>query len=140
MSNVSKGNSTELLYKKWLQTKGMKVHKAARAGFVRLGARSFCQSHDIFGCLDIIAITKDTTIGAQCTTNSGRSARRKKIEAVGEWPLSWTIQLVSHETKEDPTNKRKKVHLWKIETFNIPNGKWDEPIEIPFNPKELRGQ
>ena len=39
------------------------------------------RKHDLFGCIDILAIGNDETLAVQVTSKSNMSARIKKIEA-----------------------------------------------------------
>jgi hypothetical protein len=131
------GNDSELLFQKWLAFDGWVAHRAARAGFVKLpNGRSFCQSHDLFGCLDFIAFLGDRVWCVQVTTQAGRSDRRRKIEAVG-WPPSWRVSVVSHETTEDPANRARKKHWWRCEDYGdeIRDGAkvWSPPVATGFD-------
>ena len=81
MNRGVKGSVAELLLQKWLEAQGWLVHRAARAGFIRLpNDKSFCRSHDIFGCFDLLAVRQRPALGdstcwaIQVTTQTGRSA------------------------------------------------------------------
>jgi len=136
-SNVQKGNETELLFVKWLKKEGYTVHRAARAGFIKLpNGKSFCQSHDMFGALDILAFRDDSVWAVQMTSQSGRSARRAKVSAI-EWPPSWKVSIISHETTQDPNHRARKLHFWKVENLNYENGGWYIQPAVQFSKKEV---
>jgi len=133
----AKGRKAELLVAGWLQDQGYYVHLAAATGVVKVGKKTFVKSHDLFGCIDIIAIRREPQSHVhfvQVTTDKGRSKRRRKIERLaGFWPKGTSISIVSHVTEQDPTNKRRKKHFLKFEEF-LPGGlavKEGQLVEIP---------
>lgn len=131
----SKGKKAELLYKKWLESQGYLCHKAAPGSLIRIGRKTFCRSHDIFGCIDVLGINSSRspcTIAAQITTQAGRSARKAKIEAITKWPISWSVVLVTHEKVKEDT---KTVNRWKIEQYV--GTEWSDIYYEEFDPKEL---
>lgn len=130
-----KGNEAELLVKTWLEANGWTVHRAAQGNLVRLPGRApFTKSHDLFGCLDLLAIKPggiEETWAVQVTTQNGRTARRRKLEGVA-WPVSWKVSLVSHETTEDPANRRRRSHFLKVEDY-MGDARWGEPQAAPID-------
>ena len=136
-SNTQKGAESELLFKKWLESEGWTVHRAARTGFVRLpNGKSFCQSHDLFGALDILAFKKNEVWAVQMTSQSGRSARRVKVALV-PWPTNWRVSIISYETTPDPANKTRKLHWWRVEDMIPGTELWKDPTAVQFNKKEV---
>ena len=161
----SKGNKSELIFEKWVSYIGIKAHHRFRrsAAVTKDFAgkpKIFTFSHDGFGCLDLIAILNSQakkelsknfrityddqsdelnslefdTWAVQITTQSGRSQRRRKIEEIA-WPESYLVHLVSHEITEDPVNRRKKQHFWKIQQYK--NASWLDSIAISFDLTEI---
>ena len=149
-----KGSGAELLVVGWLESQGFTCHKAQAGGMTRVGPRWVVQSHDLFGCIDVLGIRKlDLATGlrppevwaAQVTTDGGRSKRRRKIEALSHaWPDSWKVSIVSHVTeKAGRVNK----HFMKVEDYCgvgvNPDGStehawsWREPIEFDAKKTEL---
>lgn len=140
-----KGSEAERLVESWLQMNGWTTHRAAATGFHRYekkgGGHGFAvKSHDLFGCIDILAFRRslardeDETWAIQVTTQGGRSARRRKIEPV-DWPYSWRISLVSHESTPDPANRARKLHFIKAEDFE-PVG-WLPAEAFQIDPKAI---
>jgi len=134
------GNAAELLLQKWLESCGYLVHRAARAGFVRL-SNGVClsKSYDVFGCLDFLALPRVDAPDAggvwaiQVTTQKGRSPRRKKIlEHLAYWPSAWRISIVSQETIPNPANLAKRLYFWRVEDLDTDMGMWGKPTAIPF--------
>lgn len=135
----SGGAEAELLFEKWLKAEGWTYHRAAAAGVVRLpGGRTFCKSHDLFGCLDFLAflpaVAGSAVWGVQVTTQSGRAARRKKVAALN-WPLAWRVSIVSHEVTPDPAHRGRRRHHWVIEDL----GRFASHARkvVPFDPATL---
>lgn len=143
-SRGKKGNEAELLFKKWLEWRGYTVHRAARAGFVQRGDMKFCQSHDLFGVFDMLAIAPGATWAVQVTTQNGRTVRRRKIEALKDaLPRDWLVTLVTHEATENPAHRGRRLNFWRLEHFSkvsITGGTgnerdWDKPDAVAFDPK-----
>lgn len=135
-----KGSEAERLVQLWLEREGWMVHRAAATGLVKLpNGRTICKSHDLFGCLDLLAIRcdMDATWGLQVTTQKGRSARRRKIEGVTAWPSTWRIYLASHEVVPDPAKRSRRIHYVKLELYNQAEKKWLEPTTIQIDVKEI---
>ncbi len=155
-----KGSAGELLVVGWLESQGFTCHKAAATGMVKIGPRWTVKSHDLFGCIDIIAIRKlpygptfdpVETWAVQVTTDGGRSKRRRKIEALSRaWPGSWKVSIISHVTEPAASNKRgnrRNRHFMKVEDYVgegvNPDGStehswsWREPIEFDAKKTEL---
>lgn len=133
-----KGSDAELLFEKWLAAEGWTYHRAAAAGFVTLpGGRKVCKSHDLFGCLDFVAFkTGRDTLGVQVTTQSGRTARRRKIEKI-DWPGDWHVAIVSHEAIPDPAHLGLRKHYWRFEYY-MNDRLWEKPPRtIEFDPKAV---
>jgi hypothetical protein len=129
------GQEAERIVEAWLELEGWEVHRAAAAGAIKdpKTGRHFVKSHDIFGCLDMVAIkpgAKPDTRGVQVTTATGKSARRRKIEG-HRWPPTWQVLLVSHEVTEDPAHRRRLKHFLKVEEFR--DGKWSEPRAVAID-------
>jgi len=147
-SRGTKDKEAELLLHKWLLSKGYLVHKAARAGFIRMpGGQSFCQSHDIFGCFDILALQKKGLCPPefpqswllQVTTQAGLPARRKKIDAVSDKiPDNILISLVTHERTQDPANRSRSKNFWRMQNWNHDTKSWNEPTAVEFHAGEIR--
>ena len=122
-----KGGAAELLVKGFLEESSFLVHRAAAGGMTSYGkGKFFVRQNDLFGCVDLLGIRRglvftDETWAVQVTTESGRSKRRRKMEMV-EWPISWRISIVSHETMYDPARKRGKLDFLKIQDYT--GGKW----------------
>lgn len=150
----TQGRDAELLLAKWLRAEGWLVHLAARAGFNRLpNGASICSSHDLFGAFDALAmracpgrerVTRFWFL--QVTTQNGRVARRRKIEALADHlPTMQEFQysLVSHERTPDPANLRRSWHHWRIEDYLHDEGwtgegwEWTSPRAVAFDPEAL---
>jgi hypothetical protein len=130
----AKGAEAERIVEAWLELEGWTVHRAAAAGMIRLpGGKTFVKSHDLFGCLDMVAfhLGKPETRGVQVTTASGKSNRRRKIE-LHRWPVHWEVLLVSHETTQDPANRRRNAHFLKVERY-LGDRKWGETSAISID-------
>lgn len=151
-----KSGEAELLAKKWLESLGWSVHRAAKTGLKRITRPDGTpvlrrdgkpmvvnESHDLWGCVDLMAIRASGAWALQVTTQSGRSERRRKIERVA-WPDSWRVSLVSHEAVEDPAHRGRRKHFWRVEDFGghleevplLPRT-WQEPDAIEFRPSEV---
>lgn len=157
-SRGKKSTEAELLCKKWLESLGWTVHKAAKTGLKRItrpdGAPVLRrdgkpmvvnESHDIFGCVDLLAIRPDGAWAVQVTTQAGRSERRRKVERV-PWPDAWRVSLISHEATEDPANRARRKHSWRVEDFGsylvgAPRPRtWQVPVAVEFRPGEVEDQ
>jgi hypothetical protein len=91
------GDTDEKLVQTWLEMQGFLVHRAAATGRIKIGGRWIQRSHDLYGCIDLLAIQPAGVWACQVTTLSNRSARRKKIEKVERhWPNDWRISVVVH--------------------------------------------
>lgn len=130
-----KGSEAERLLQKWLEADKWTVHRAARAGFIRLpNGKGFCRSHDIYGCIDLLAIKRYEpnlqfeTWALQVCTAGGRSERRRKIEGI-RWPLTWRVTLASHETTQDPADRRRVRGFWRFEDYQG-DSKWSCPVAV----------
>lgn len=150
-SRGKKASEAELLFAKWLRLRGWIAHRAAATGMKKLedGAgnpirdprtgkpRFVVQSHDIWGCIDVVAFkpTGDV-LAAQVTTQEGRNARRRKLEGL-PWPADpkWRVVLVSHEAVEDPAHRARRLHFWKVERLTA--GTWKLEQLVPFSPTEV---
>lgn len=106
--------------------------------------RIFSQKRDIFGCIDLIAMSDDKIWFAQVTSKAGVSARRRKIEK-RKWPSRLMayryvrVSIFTHSMKQSSDDKRRYVHTWHIEDFipGINNWYWSDPVEINFDIKDL---
>jgi hypothetical protein len=132
------GSEAERLVKAWLELAGWTVHRAAATGLTRLpGGGFFARSHDLFGCIDLLAFKLGAlpheTHAIQVTVASSRSARRKKIEALA-WPVSWRVSVVVHGTRPKVVG-RGNDHFFKIEDYE--NGAWREPVAIQVDMKAI---
>jgi len=156
MNRGLKGSEAELLAQKWLQSEGWLVHRARPSSLVTLPPkfpgdkpRTFCQSHDVFGCLDLIAISATRGTWAWQVTSassaSAKSDRRRKIEAVEAWPSSWRVSLVTHERTPDPANRARSISWWRVEDYTLSGladdggavRAWSPAIAIRFDPREV---
>lgn len=80
MSKVALGDELERRTCKWLESVGYKAERVSRRA--RFGGR------DLFGCVDLVAVSPEAIILGQVTTKNGASARRKKIRESGlQWPV-----------------------------------------------------
>jgi hypothetical protein len=154
MSRGRKAGKAELLVKGWLEMNGWLVHRAAQTGYFTYETAGgdegrACKSHDLFGCIDLLAIKPADaprscqepsveTWAIQVTTQAGRSARRRKIEKVKHWPISWKVSILSHETIPDPANRSHKLHYLKKETWQhgVVTG-WSDSTAFAIKAKEI---
>ena len=80
------------------------------------------RSHDMFGCLDLLAIRETNpddgrlVWAIQTTTAAGRTARRRRLEAVA-WPDSWRVSVVTHEAQVDPAHRARRLHFLRVDTW-----------------------
>lgn len=153
MRRGTSDSEAERLLVRWLEAEGWLVHRAMRsvkrwpapgprcAACGRGREKVLTVSHDIFGAIDVLAIlrvdepTRRQTWALQVTTQAGRAARRRKLEAVG-WPASWRVSLVSHEATPDPANRSRRRHHWAVE--DLIDGAWRERVAVEFRPADLR--
>lgn len=138
----SRGREAELLFARWLRAQGWLVHLAAPTGFKRLpDGRAVTSSHDIFGVFDVIAISTSPRAKVwlvQITTQAGRSARRRKIEAIADKlprVAMVSVSLVSHERTPDPAHRGRSVHSWRVEDLGATG--WLKPRAVQFFPRDL---
>jgi hypothetical protein len=106
--------AAELLFEKWLHARGYKfAHR-----FRRVQQGPISKAHDGFGALDFLVLDseRDGFWGVQVTTQAGRCARRRKIEAV-PWPSDFYVLLVSHETTQDPAHRGRRLNFWRVEQY-----------------------
>ena len=72
------------------------------------------RKHDLFGCIDLLAIGNNETVAVQVTSKSNLSARRHKIEETEAYPemlrSGWRIVLHGW-FKENNRWKLKEVEL-----------------------------
>lgn len=132
------GNEAEKLVMSWLELAGWLVHRAARAGFIKTAESAFCRSHDMFGVLDLIAIQRESipeTWALQVTTHNGLTERRRKLESIKHWPVSWRVSLASHETTQDPANRTRRLHFVRIEDYD--GARWLPAQAIQFDYDEV---
>lgn len=148
----TKGGEAELLFQKWLLHTGEwdRVHRVARPALVEYQpGKFFTQSHDLFNCLDFIAVRRarhlqheddhavaDTeTWGVQVTTispsGSGSNMSRRRKKMAGPWPRSWRISLVVHEQVPDPAHRARSLHFWRVQDYV--DGVWQEAVAVPFD-------
>lgn len=149
-----KSGAAELLARKWLESLGWCVHRAAKTGLKRITRPDGSpvvrrdgkpmvvnESHDLYGCVDLLAIALERgTWAVQVTTQAGRSERRRKMERV-PWPRDWRVSLVSHEAVEDAAHRGRRKHFWRVEDFAAAGpGRpriWQEPVAMEFRPGEV---
>ncbi|MDI7268728.1 MAG: hypothetical protein QME96_12110 [Myxococcota bacterium] len=148
-----KSSEAELLCRKWLESLGWTIHRAGKTSLkhitrpdgspvLRRDGKPMVvnESHDLFGCVDLLAIaTERGTWALQITTQGGRSERRRKMEPI-PWPREWRVSLVSHEPTEDPAHRGRRKHFWRVEDFGragLPVRSWLDPVAVPFSPAEV---
>ena len=104
VKTVRKGYRLERLAESHLQNQGYQTHRAAKSGFTIHG-KYFTRSNDIFGCIDIIAISPtNRTRFIQVTSGTvSKSTKFKKLAEV-DWNLGYS-----------------NVELWMY----IGRGKWE---------------
>jgi len=141
------GKEAELLFEKWLRFLGYTWYHRYRA----TGHANFSRSHDLFKAIDFQTIVNTGTpwepvhpvvrSGArywlvQVTTQNGRASRRRKIEEV-PWPYlnQDLVDLVTHETVDDPADRNQKMHYWRIERYDRYG--WHKPIAVRFDKDEV---
>lgn len=76
-------------------------------------------SHDLFNCIDIIAMNDDETLGVQCTTTQNQAARITKIlqePLMERWVRGGRRLQVWGWAKRGPRGKRK---LWDVTVTEI---------------------
>ena len=133
------GSEAERLVKAWLEMDEWTVHRAAATGLMRmLGGGFFARSHDLFGCLDLLAFkigAKPETRAIQVTTQSNRAARRKKVEALAtKWPVSWRVSVIVHEARPKIVG-RGNEHWFKIE--DLREGAWQAREAVQVDMKAI---
>lgn len=135
-----KAGAAESLFQKWLAMEGWKAHRAAKPAFVKTKSGGFSRSYDVFGAFDFVAYRGDDVWCVQTTTQDGRNARRRKIEALGEMPSTWRVSIISHETTEDAAHRGRRLHFWRIEDASRfmdgegdPTLTWQAPEAVPFD-------
>ena len=133
MARGAKDKAAELLFHKYLILhEGYKRHEMAKAI-----SSSFGHRVDILSC-DIVCIKKGRLWFIQVTTQSGLNKRRRRLEKIC-WKPSNNIRvsLVSHEPTDDPANRTRKFHYFRVEDY-LGDCKWAEPISVgPWNRKEV---
>ena len=113
-----KASEAERFVQVYLESLGYLVHRARRSGgqreipFGEVTRRMwFTESHDLFGCLDLLALSREaerSVWGVQVSTMAGSPVRRRKLERVA-WPEVMAISLARVEIQRDPANARRDV-------------------------------
>lgn len=145
----SGGATAERLFHKWLISGGIPPEQIRRA------IRTQWQSVDFFAA-DFMVImdpyewrhpwswdSKDNFIWfVQVTTQNGRTARRRRIEAVA-WPRNLQVEnsalhvsLVTHERIPRPENRGKFDNFWVFERYLGPMG-WAPKHPVAFDLEAL---
>lgn len=92
------------------------IERLRREGYTAANVERFYGgvSHDLFNCIDILAMSEDELIGIQCTTVAHQSERMKKIQAepmMKTWIIGGRRLQVWGWAKKGPRGKRK---LWEV--------------------------
>lgn len=141
----AKGSEAERLVRDFLEWSGWTVHRAAATGMVSTGpGKWFVRSHDIFGCIDLVAFRRggfpNEVWFLQVTTQAGKTKRRRKLEPL-PWPDSVRVSLVSHEAVPDPANRARRKNYLKVEDLKAVDGEcglgftWFAPLALEFDRK-----
>ena len=149
--------TTENLFADWCRMKGGRVYQCGQKrnpiGFGRY------PPNEIFGCFDgetLDLVIKNYPMRApdavrwarstsnvahwywQATTGSGpKDARRRKIHENGPWPAGADVLLLTHETTENPVDRRKPLHFWALEAY-VGKREFMKLEAIQFDPDEVR--
>jgi len=78
----------------------------------------------------LLAVAELGMWGINVTTQGSRAAHRTKFRS-RRFPSSWRLDLFTHEATEDPANRARRKHYWKIEQWT--QHAWEKPIAVEFN-------
>lgn len=134
-SRTLKASEAEKFIESWLVSLGYVVHRARRSGSQRDG-KWFTASHDLFGCLDLLAVMSaegntdewPALWGLQVTTAKGMTARRRKVESLN-WPLPYIdIGMARVEAQPDPAHRGRSIRYVCIQPLISNRPHWGEWI------------
>lgn len=84
--------------------------------------KMYSQKRDLFGCIDLAALSDDCIWMVQVTSDDGRSHRRRKIEK-RRWPEKliragvFRVSIIVHVCIRDVEDRRKFKHYWRVEDY-----------------------
>jgi hypothetical protein len=80
---------------------------------------------DLFGAIDLVAITDDGILGIQVTSGSNHAARRVKaegLEAIDEWRrhARFAVWSYSRRVARNKDGSKSKVKRWRLREEVLP--------------------